>query len=181
MNHMPAVRAMVESRGEFEVTQELKWKTKHAQYEFQLPVSNSLGLPLILGGIVNRSTRPYYGSIWVRNKLDTDCHVIRMCLRGLHKNKRSVDKTHWNPGTHIHHWNSVDSMNYAKDPSCPPWPPVEWVENSRQPLINSDYREALITFCSMHSIRFDVDVLWTDIPFELSTPYVVSPIGEEIP
>lgn len=180
MNHVKTVQALRTANGQFRVTQKMSWVTKPTHYEFQIPLHNVFGEPLVLGGIMNRS-RTHYGSVWVRNKMDSKFQVIRLCLRGIHKNKRPGDRQHWNPGSHLHCWDPVDFMKFAVDPESPPWPPVEWVENTFDPLAQDDYRLALATFCSMHGISLDFESIWTDIPVIEEPAYVVTPTGEEIP
>lgn len=180
VNHESVVAAMMNAKPRFQITQKITWRTKPASFEFQLPVKNEFGEPLVLGGVV-KFARPQAGSIWVRNEKDRKTQVVRLCIRGAHTNKRGPDRRKWKGESHLHHWNAADLMKYATDPIQPPWPPVDWIENSFEPLSDIDFKRALSVFCQMHGITFDPSQHWDSVPSRPVETFVLSPAGEEIP
>ncbi|WP_417372683.1 hypothetical protein [Glutamicibacter protophormiae] len=180
VNHGPVIAAMKNGQPRFQITQKIVWRTKPASHEFQLPIKNEFGEPLILGGVV-KFARPQAGSIWVRNEKDRKSQVVRLCIRGAHTNKRASDKRKWKGQSHLHHWSQNDLMEYATDPIQPPWPPVDWIENSFEPLAVIEFQRALSVFCQMHGIAFDLDMHWDEVPSMPAETFVLSPAGEEIP
>ena len=178
--HIAVVQAMKSQQGAFVVSSKMVWKEKSNQHEFQVLLNNSLGEPLILGGQVNHFY-PHKGSVWVRNKKDNKAQVVRLCLRGKHRNKRPDDRTVWEGASHLHRWSVTDRDQFATNPDNPPWPPLSWVEGSFEPLTKGSFRAAFESFCAMHGILCDFTEHWTDVPEPVGPGYVVTPRGEEVP
>ncbi|KQX65790.1 hypothetical protein [Angustibacter sp. Root456] len=144
----------------------LTWKN-HTNLRGEAPLSNNLGLRLVIGLQVKHS-KPWAPSVYILDRVNG--HMAwRLDVNESHRN-RKTDGRQWDGQTHVNYWKDPHGDSHAVDP---------WFSLPNVPAVGAaPYREVFEAFCKGSGVIFGDGYEWIDPPAPEVEPAQESTEGE---